>query len=174
MNKLELLVNKYLNYIIIKKILGYKLKFKNKYILWFHNLNTSDWSFESYQKIYEIKNIYNFWSVYNNHYSLNNGMYFLMKKDIKPLYECDENKYGGYWSIKLNNNVFKIWLNLCLDFVGNVLDKNNIVNGLSISFKNKFYIIKIWINNSKYNNINNINIDKSILKKFNILFNKYK
>lgn len=173
-NKFKILVNKYYNYILLKKLKGYKLKLNNKYILWFHNMNTDDWSFDSYQKIYEIKNVCDFWCVYNNHYSLNNGMYFLMKNDIKPLYESEENKNGGYWSIKLNNNVFKTWLNLCLDFVGSNLDENNIINGLSISFKNKFYIIKIWINNSKYNNINDINIDKIILKKFNILFNKYK
>ena len=39
MNKLKLLViniKLYNN----KKLLGYKLKFKNKYTLWFHNLNT--------------------------------------------------------------------------------------------------------------------------------------
>lgn len=174
MNNFKLLVNKYYNSVLLKKLKGYKLKFRNKYILWFHNLDTNDWSFKSYQKIYEIKNICDFWSIYNNHYCLHNGMYFLMKNDIKPLYESEDNKNGGCWSIKLNNNVFKIWLNLCLDFVGSILDENNIINGLSISFKHRFYIIKIWINDSKYNNIDDINIDNTILKKFNIFFNKYK
>ena len=172
MNKFKLLFDKYVNYILLKKIVAYKLKLKHNWTLWYHNIN-NDWSFESYQKIYTIKNICDFWRVYNNHYSLNNGMYFLMKENIKPLYESDENKNGGYWSIKIYKNIFNIWLNLSLDLIGNVLDKSNIVNGISISSKNKFCIIKIWINNSIYNSINDINVNPN-LQKFNILFNKYK
>ena len=82
-----------------------------------------------------------------------------------------------FWSMKINdnnyNNIFKCWLDLSMDLIGNILDKKNIVNGISISNKNKFYIIKIWINNSNLSDLNNINIDDRF-KKYNILFNKYK
>ena len=173
MNKLKLIYYSYKRYILIKKLIAYKTRLKYKWVLWFHNVNTSDWSLNSYQKIYKINNIIDFWRVYNNHYKLNNGMYFLMKDNIKPIYESEENKNGGYWSLKIYNNVYNTWLDLSLDLIGNILDKYDIVNGISISCKNKFYIIKIWLNNSKYNSINDININKSLYK-YNILFNKYK
>ena len=46
-----------------------------------------------------------------------------------------------------------------MDLICNNLDKKNIINGLSICNKRKFYIIKIWIKDSSYNSINNININ---------------
>ena len=177
MNNLRFLYERYISYIYIKKVIGYKKKLKNEYRLWFHNLDTNDWSFKSYQEIYKINNICDFWKVYNNHYSLKSGMFFLMKSNIKPLYEAKENKNGGNWSMKIYdnnyNNIFKCWLDLSMDLIGNILDEKNIVNGISISYKNKFYIIKIWINDSNLSDLNNINIDEKF-KKYNILFNKYK
>ena len=166
------LVYKYLVKINTKKLIGYKSKLNYRWTLWYHNLNYNNWSIDSYQKLYNFSNISDFWKLYNNHYKLNYGMFFLMKDNIKPIWEVDENKNGGNWSIKVIKNIEKTWLNLSMDLIGNTLDKKNIVNGISLSYKNNYYIIKIWINDKTKNDLNNINIPSDL--KNNIIFNKYK
>ena len=168
--------NIYKNYIInikIKKIKAFKLKCNDSYTLYYHNVNDNNWSYESYKKIFTFDNIAQFWILYNHHTNLYNGMYFLMKNEIKPLYEDKYNKKGGYWSIKIyEQDVNKIWLNLLLDLVGNNLSKKNIVNGLSIVYKKKFFIIKIWIKNNKYNSLDYLNITLNN-KKYKMIYNKF-
>ena len=61
---------------------------------------------------------------------------------------------------------------MSMSLINNDLDKNNNINGISISYKKHYYIIKIWINNLEKNNLHNINISNNI--KNNIIFNKYK
>ena len=169
---MESIYNKYVIYVNIKKLKAYKLKFNNVFTLYYHKLYDDDWSLDSYKQICSFDNIANFWILYNNHICLNNGMYFLMKDNIKPIYEDKKNIKGGYWSLKiLGKNINKLWLNIVLDFVGNNLSSKNIINGLSIVFKKKFYIIKIWIKNKKYNDIKYLNIDKSY--KNNIFYNNF-
>ena len=170
--KFNSLINKYIIKINVKKIVGFKSKFKDEWTLWFHSLNYNDWSIKSYKKIIKICNICDFWRLYNNNYSLKYGMFFLMKNDIKPIWEADENKNGGNWSIKIIKNIETIWLNLSIDLVAGNLDNANIVNGISLCYKNSYYIIKIWINDVSKSDLNNINISYDL--KNNIIFNKYK
>ena len=166
------LCDKYDLFVNIKKLKAYKLKLKNSWTLWFHSATADDWSLESYTKIYEIKSIIDFWRVFNNHYSLYGGMYFFMKNDIKPVYEDSKNKDGGYWSIKISiNDSFRIWKLLCLDLLGNSITKKEIVNGVSICKKKKFFILKIWIKDVKYKDL--LNIELKDIDKTNILFNKF-
>lgn len=168
------LYNKYLLHIKIKKLKAYKLKLKHKWSLWYHEFFNNDWSLSSYKKLYEFDNIADFWNLYNNHIYLNSGMFFLMKDNIKPIYEDINNQNGGYWSIKVNNeNIKTIWLNLSLDLIGGSLDKNNIISGLTISYKKNFYIIKIWINNKDFNNLSYINLENIDINKKDILYNNF-
>ena len=165
---------KYILLLKIKKLKAYKLKLENSWNLWYHELFNNDWSIESYKKLYTFDNIAEFWLLYNNFISLDNGMFFLMKNDILPIYEDKNNINGGYWSIKiLNNDISKFWLDLSIELISGNLDKKNIVNGLSICNKRKFYIIKIWIKNHIYNDINNININIKNINTNTILFNKF-
>ena len=171
---MEIIYEKYVIHINIKKLKAYKLKFSSSFTLYYHKLFDNDWSLESYKEICSFDNIAKFWILYNNHTCLNNGMYFLMKKNIKPIYEDKKNKKGGYWSIKINQKDIKnIWLHLVLDFIGCNLSNKNIINGLSIAYKKKFYIIKIWIKNKKYKDIKNLNIDLDNISKTNILYNNF-
>ena len=165
---------KYVLLLKIKKLKAYKLKFKNKWCLWFHELFNNDWSIESYKKLYTFDNIAEFWMLYNNIKSLNNGMYFLMKNDILPIYEDNDNINGGYWSIKIpNDDSLRIWSELSVELVRGNLDKKNIVSGLTISYKKKFYIIKIWIKDKKHNNLSNLDLSYINIKKKEILYNNF-
>ena len=173
-NKFELVYNKYINNITIKKLIGYKSRFKYKWNLWFHSSYDNNWGLDSYVKIYTISNRKSFWEIFNNHYNLLNGMYFLMKENINPIYEDKHNIKGGYWSIKVNSQDIKeVWLYICMDLISGNMDKKNIINGLSICNKRKFYIIKIWIKDCIYNNIDYININIKNINKNSILFNKF-
>lgn len=164
----------YILYIKINKLKAFKLKLNDIFTLYYHSPNNNNWSFDSYKKIFTFDNIAEFWILYNNHKNLCNGMYFLMKNKIKPLYEDKYNKNGGYWSIKVSeNDINKIWLNLLLDLVGNnISKKKNIVNGLSLVYKKKFYIIKIWIKNKKYNSLDYLNLNLNN-NKYNIIYNNF-
>ena len=173
-NKFELICYKYKIYIKTKKFIAYKSKFKYNWNLWFHSSNNNNWTLDSYIKLYTINNISSFWNIFNYHYNLLNGMFFLMKENINPIYEDKHNIKGGYWSIKINSHdIRETWLYLCMDLISGNLEKKNIINGLSICNKRKFYIIKIWIKNCIYNNIDNININIKNINKNSILFNKF-
>ena len=111
---------------------------------------------------------------------LNNNMFFLMRNDIKPIYECDENKNGGYWSFKIDNNdIYKVWTQLSLYLVSDKLSKNkdNIINGITLSTKKnakkKFYIVKIWNCDKKYKSIDNINYSIINNRSKNIMYNSF-
>ena len=104
-----------------------------------------------------------------------NSMLFMMRDGIKPLWEDEKNVPGGCWSFKVSKgNLCEIWLNLSAYLCGEFLisDKNNytLLNGISISPKKSFCIIKLWLSNTEkvkehsiYNfinsSINNENID---------------
>ena len=165
---------KYILLLRIKKLKCYKLKFQNKWSLWYHELFNNDWTIKSYKKLYTFDNIAEFWLLYNNFISLHNGMFFLMKNDILPIYEDKNNINGGYWSIKIpNNEILKIWFDLSIELIRGNLDTKNIISGLTISYKKKFYIIKIWITDKKYNNLSFLNLNNINIKKEDILYNNF-
>ena len=90
-----------------------------------------------------------------------NCMLFLMKTGINPMWEDPKNKDGGCFSFKVSNkNVYKVWKDLSYKIVGNSISKNtdllNIINGLTISPKKSFCIVKIWLENCKIQTFSNI------------------
>jgi len=156
------------------------ISFKNPYIIWFHKMDSNDWSENSYYKLGTINNYEEFFNVFNNFPNPNQGMFLLMKKNIIPCWEDDSNKHGGVWSYKINydsNNpqtVIDIWKNMCTSFIGNTLTQyylNDDINGISIAPKQYSFIIKIWNKNEhleKFHKfqINGISMDKFLnLKK---------
>jgi hypothetical protein len=155
---------------------------KNKWVLWFHSLKNSNWDNKSYIKVIEIKTLLDYKLLYDvlriNH--LQNGMFFLMKNDIFPTWEDPKNRLGGCISFKYDNNILKEWLKiLLLCITDNLSTKKNIneINGLSISPKKEFNIIKVWIKDDSkdYKKIIKtyepfIILDKSIYKKHELSY----
>ena len=101
-------------------------------------------------------------------------MFFLMKDDILPLWEDEKNINGGCWSYKIpKKDSYSSWIEIAIDVCGEYLISNensNIINGISISPKKNFCIIKIWNNKIVKNNkllsknIYNLNIDNCLYK----------
>ena len=154
----------------------------NKWVLWFHSLKNPNWDNKSYIKVIEIKTLLDFKLLNDvlriNH--LQNGMFFLMKNDIFPTWEDPKNRLGGCISFKYDNNILKEWLKiLLLCITDNLSTKKNIneINGLSISPKKEFNIIKVWIKDDSkdYKKIIKtyepfIILDKSIYKKHELSY----
>lgn len=156
------------------------LKLQNKWILWNHGLNDKSWSNDSYKNIFVYQNLYDLKIYFDNLdlLQLQNSMYFIMRDGIFPTWEDKNNKNGCCASFKVSSsdilNTWKLLLQniLCENIHKNIKKYDNI-NGISISPKKEFNIIKIWFkckikNIDDYLNINNKYINsKNVLIKNN-------
>ena len=130
----------------------------NMWTLWIHLPHDTNWSLESYKKIYDIESINDTVTLYQNlpEIIIKNCMLFLMRKGIKPTWEDPKNRDGGSFSYKINNKiVINLWKNLSYVLLGETLTKPEIsefITGITISPKKNFCIIKIWLSNCDYNN----------------------
>lgn len=146
-------------------------KLNDIWILWVHD-NSNNWTLNSFEKIYEIGTIDDFWKIYNN-FNLLGGLskknFYLMRKGITPVWEDNRHKNGGICSIKVSLlKSFPIWTELSMYLIGETLfdnDKKMLdITGISINYKNIWSIIKIW------NSDSNINIEHNFPQ---LLKNKY-
>lgn len=156
------------------------LKLQNEWILWNHGLNDKSWSNDSYKNIFVYQNLYDLKIYFDNLdlLQLQNSMYFIMRDGIFPTWEDKNNKNGCCASFKVSSsdilNTWKLLLQniLCENIHKNIKKYDNI-NGISISPKKEFNIIKIWFkckikNIDDYLNINNKYINsKNVLIKNN-------
>ena len=98
----------------------------------------------------------------------------MMRKDITPIWEDINNKYGGSWSILVPiENAYEIWEKLAVDIISEtIFTKPVYITGLSINQKNNISIIKIW-NNDK--NIKDTKFLPSYIHSFgNIIYRPHK
>ena len=153
-----------------------KYKLKGNFKIWYHSINDNNWELESYKNLFTINNLIDYYFLINNfkkiHY--HNSMIFIMKDDIKPIWEDKENKDGGFISLKISSKVLlEKWNYILSKFISNdlFLKDNNIINGISISPKKEFNIIKIWINKDINNYKGYLNMEKMDIN--NTLYRKY-
>ena len=150
----------------------------SKWTLWYHKSDDTDWSLQSYIKLASFSSIEEFSIVYNSLEAVHiqNAMLFLMRDKISPIWESDENKEGGCFSFKIyRQEIYEAWNELSTLLIGEGLlkEKNDFscINGISISPKKTFSIIKIWLKNnennesSKFNEILKFNFQDAIYKK---------
>ena len=150
---------------------------KEEWVLWFHSINDSNWNKSSYKKLFILRDLYDVKIIIDtfkqNHYQ--NGMFFLMKDGIFPNWEDPNNRVGGCLSFKISSiNVISEWNDIFLNCVLENLLKNDNdkINGLSISPKKEFNILKLWFSeNIEYKTKfiekenSEINLSNSIYKK---------
>lgn len=122
---------------------------KNEWTLWYHSINENKWGKSSYKELFRVKDLYEVHLIFDtfkqNHYQ--NGMFFLMKDRIFPNWEDPSNRMGGCLSFKISSkNVIDEWKSIFLKCVLETLlkDDNDKINGLSISPKKEFNIVKVW------------------------------
>jgi hypothetical protein len=131
----------------------------NRWNLWGHLPQENDWSLSSYKKIITFNTIESVIAINNilPDDLIKNCMLFIMKEGINPIWEDSHNRNGGCFSYKISNKyICKVWKNLSYVLTGETISNNiefvNSVNGITISPKKNFCIIKIWLSNCNYQN----------------------
>lgn len=152
----------------------------DKWVLYAHLPHDTNWSIDSYKCILEFNSVEQSLSLFEAipDIMINNCMLFLMRNEIKPIWEDKHNRDGGCFSFKVyNKNVASVWRMLCYSTVGETAsnDKQFMknVNGITISPKRNFCILKIWTKNCDFTNVKGL-IDIAGMNKDEVIFKKHK
>lgn len=154
---------------------GCNISLNDTYTLWYHGLTDKNWDISSYKKMCTIKNVSEFWRMLNNFDKIGyrNRHLFLMKNNIKPMWEDENNKNGGVCSFKIEvHNSLEIYENLSTHMVlGLISDIPSDINGISFCPKGNTVFVKVW--NKDRDNDLSLMLNKSILDKYGNLSIKY-
>ena len=120
--------------------------------LYFHSPDETKWTLNTFISLGAMKTWRDFWTIMDElqlEY-LSNGMFFLMRDPFPPLWESHHHIRGGCYSFRCQKaEAPDIYINHIIAVMMNVLtDSTNQINGLSISPKRGFNIIKAWNNNA--------------------------
>ena len=147
---------------------------------YYHLPNDKTWDLTSYKLI--IENIDNAEKLIAINETIpeniiKNCMLFIMRSGITPMWEDKMNRNGGCFSFKVPNKQVQLaWRSLFYSICGETLcieKKNNqFINGITISPKRNFCIIKIWLRDCSLQD-SNILIDIEHLSKAGCLFKKH-
>ena len=154
-----------------------KYMLDSKWILWYHSPLDKSWGRDSYKSIIEIESVEEYIILEKSWLeclpTVVEGMYFVMRKNkngstIYPQWEDPNNINGGYWSFKVENlDAQNIWFILFKLLIGESLLDNEqnpyLINGISISPKRTFCIVKIW--NCK-SSVNSVDLLSDVLFKY--------
>ena len=147
--------------------------------LWYHSINDTNWKKNSYQNLYTIQNLYDL-KILNDTIQkihLQNSMFFLMRENIFPTWEDPDNREGCCISFKISGKILKEQWELIMNniLIEDILkDKSNseYLNGISISPKKEFNIVKLWLRKNDENYTDHLKEyepyftkDKALIKK---------
>jgi len=117
--------------------------------LYFHSPEETKWTLQTFTSLGSMKTWKDFWTIMDALGSdcFSEGMFFVMRDPIPPLWENHQNIRGGYYSFRCQKkDATDSYVNYLIAAMTGSLTKNNgnLINGLSISPKRGFNIIKIW------------------------------
>lgn len=126
----------------------------------FHGPNDPDWTYDSYLQVATVGSVKDFWKLYNTiDTTLSDGMYFVMREHVFPCWDDQYNINGGNVSIKVSHEDTRdVVTQMIKSLVGETLVKPEFledwteVNGLSVSPKKAFNIVKLWLATDKLSN----------------------
>lgn len=134
-------------------------KLHDKWTLWAHLPHDTDWTVKSYKKIMTFSTVEEALVLYETlpEKMIKNCMLFLMRDGIQPTWEDVKNRDGGCFSYKVGNkNITTTWKQASYLLVGESLTAETklspLINGMTISPKKNFCIIKIWLASCDYQN----------------------
>jgi len=134
-------------------------KLYDNWTMWAHLPHDTDWTVKSYKKIMTLDTVEATLALCATmpEKMVKNCMLFLMRDGIKPIWEDTRNRDGGCFSYKVANKlVAQTWKQLSYSLVGETLT-NDLklrpnINGITISPKKNFCIIKIWLADCSFQN----------------------
>jgi hypothetical protein len=100
-----------------------------------------------------------------------------MREHITPRWEDDNNKNGGCFSLKINKEevlekLFEITSQILGETLGKTDEISMNINGISISPKKNYHIIRIWIKSG--NNLNKDNYNFNIPSYSTLMYKSHK
>lgn len=157
-----------------------------KWIVWYHNPSDKNWNISSYKDIIELSSVEDYCVLKNTWNKclpkIYEGMFFLMRKTndgcIYPQWEDKNNIKGGYWSFKVTKEASEnAWFELMMHMIGECITQNKQhimeINGISISPKKNFCILKIWNKNSNISSNNILSKNIKFLNMEDVLYSNH-
>jgi hypothetical protein len=147
--------------------------------LYFHSPEETKWTLNTFISLGSMKNWNDFWSIVDTlkPISFSEGMFFMMRDPFPPLWESHHNIRGGCYSFRCHKKDSPdIYVNHIIAAMLGVLSehKDNIINGISISPKRGFNIIKVWNTDAtKYNGVVDINTNISSVREGDIIYTPF-
>jgi hypothetical protein len=155
-----------------------KYLFQEEFNLWYHSIKDNNWDNSSYKKIMTLRNLFDYQlivdTIQQKHYQ--DGMFFLMRGNIFPTWEDPKNRLGSCLSFKVESSgIIESWKTLLKKtLTNNVLnERNNEINGISITPKKEFNIIKLWFLNDDKKYVDLFNEIKPNLLLKNSIYKKH-
>ena len=131
----------------------------NKWTFWAHLPHDADWGINSYKKIYTFGTCEEEVSIIETlpEKMIKNCMLFIMREGIFPTWEDKLNQEGGCFSYRISDKqVITTWKELSYALVGETLATDiNVqtkINGITISPKKSFCVIKVWMRDCSIQN----------------------
>lgn len=116
--------------------------------LYFHSPQETKWTLNTFTSLGSMKTWYQFWSIVEalQSESFSDGMFFLMRDPSPPLWESHHHIRGGCYSFRCQKkDAADVYLTYIVAAMLDALSvPANRINGISISPKRGFNIIKVW------------------------------
>lgn len=147
--------------------------------LYFHSPEETKWTLNTFINLGSMKSWGDFWNVIDTltEVSLSDGMFFMMRDPSPPLWESHHHIRGGCYSFRCQKkDASEIYLNhIIVSMLGSLTDNpENRINGISISPKRGFNIVKVWNNDApKFNSPTNIDTSFSIIREGDIIYTPF-
>lgn len=155
---------------------GSNIQLGNTYTLWCHDVNNKFWDIDSYKQLMTFNDVSSFWKLINNlnKMGIKYNHFFLMKGNIEPTWEHEENRNGGVCSLKTEiHKASEMFEYLTTKMVSGELSMYpDDINGISISPKNNWAIIKIWNSDMKHDLSKTLT--KDVINKYSYMDLRYK
>jgi len=127
----------------------------DSWTLYFHDPDDSNWTLQSYDRLADISSLEDFWGIHLPLLPIIvHGMFFVMRENVFPCWDDASNIKGGCISTKVSMELVpQLWDELLKRMVGETLvietsSSGVTVNGLSVSPKRGFCVVKIWLGNN--------------------------
>ena len=143
----------------------------NPWVIYAHDKSDRDFSLKtSYKKVFTMTYIEDFWLFFNNFRDFSRHQFYIMRKDIPPIYECPENRDGGAWSYIIRHErdadkhkVADTLIQTTIRMIGETLIERQFhdqITGLYLNPKPNRSNLKIWMRD--FRNPGDLNTDDII------------
>jgi len=153
-------------------------KLKSTWTLYYHLPQDNDWTISGYKKICDFLFVEDVIVVMNliTENILTKCCFFIMKSGVQPVWEDPKNRNGGSFSYRISNKyVFSTWKDLSYILTGETMSNNkdfvDNINGITLSPKKNFCVMKIWLKSCSFQNpslitneIKNLNASSALFK----------